>query len=87
MIYTYKGNSYNIGDILYYNDINDLAIGIIIGRHKNTHVHINWVWTKKGNPLTEGEEWLEWDDFEQLSDNFEKITEQEKLAIILKNGK
>lgn len=76
-------NGYKVGDIIHYDDKYDESVGVIqkITRHKIT---INWEWA--WYPIAVGLDILEHDDFDDLAMNFKKISEQEKLAIIIRNS-
>jgi hypothetical protein len=75
----YKG--YIVGDIIHYYEECDPALGIIkrIGKH---NIVIDWIWAENNST---GVDYLEFDDFDELSLYFKKITEQEKLIFLLKN--
>lgn len=76
----YKG--YKVGDIVYYHlEGDDSLIGIILSIARK-RITINWAWSE--NRYAIGKDILEFDDFNDLAYYFKKITEQEKLAILIK---
>ena len=75
-------NGYKVGDIIHYTDESDEALGIIksITRHRIT---IDWEWAFY--PGGTGLDILEYDDFDALADEFEKLTEEERLIFLIRN--
>jgi hypothetical protein len=74
----YKG--YKVGDIIYYTDEYDLAIGVIT-EITILNITIDWVWAEFGGL---GIDNFELSDFDGFEPDFKKITEQEKLALLMK---
>jgi hypothetical protein len=84
----YRG--FQTGDLIYYQLPHDRAIGNIVRVNNKIHqIVVEWVWTEPNSNWFVSEshkDSLHFDDFNDLMPEIKKITEQEKLAIILTYG-
>lgn len=75
----YKG--YKVGDIVFYGNGRDPALGVITKITKRV-ITINWEWAAYHTGLDD----LVYDDFDALATDFVKMTEQEKLAFLIRES-